>query len=463
MQDSAERIAELKVVEICAGAGGQSLGLHRAGFRHQLAVELDENAHRTLRLNIKRKLVETGMGEDAAEKEAANVVRLGDVASLDVWNPADFEGVDLLAGGVPCPPFSIAGKQLGANDERDLFAWAVELCGVVRPRALMLENVRGLSSPRFSAYRQHVLDRLDVQGYVGEWRLLEAKDFGVPQLRPRFVLVALKKAYAKYFEWPDTTSMPKKHVGPVLRELMKSNGWDGADSWADGAAAEAVAPTIVGGSKKHGGADLGPTRAKRAWAALGVDAMGVADEAPPKGWAPQRDSKGNLAPGPKLTTEMVALLQGWGDPSEWEFTGRKTSRYRQIGNAFPPPVAEAVGRKIAAALRMEDGGEPVEDDDEHIEDGTVNAVHDPVYLLLRAAKRAMTAEQIAKKLAKAGTTLEQAEVESRINHIRHDFEVETKERPSGDVAFRLREFKAFIGQQNHARHDQFAQNRSRIS
>lgn len=78
----------------------------------------------------------------------------GDVAS-DIWIPSKYEGIDLLAGGVPRPPFTIAGKQLSATDERDLFAWAVELCSIIQPRALLLENVRGLSLNRFAAYRQH--------------------------------------------------------------------------------------------------------------------------------------------------------------------------------------------------------------------------------------------------------------------------------------------------------------------
>ena len=132
-----------RVVEVCAGAGGQSLGLEIAGFEHDLAVELDQNACATLRHN-----------------RPHWKVAQGDVASPDVWDPAAYAGIDLLAGGVPCPPFTVAGKQLGATDERDLFAWAIELCGVIGPRALLLENVRGLSLPRFAAYRQHVLDRL---------------------------------------------------------------------------------------------------------------------------------------------------------------------------------------------------------------------------------------------------------------------------------------------------------------
>ena len=107
----------------------------------------------------------------------------------------------------------------------------------------------------------------------------------------------------------------------------------------DGETANSIAPTLVGGSKKHGGPDLGPTRAKKAWASLGVDAHGLADE------APDRDFIGR----PRLTARMTARLQGFDD--EWQFFGRKTAAYRQIGNAFPPPVARAVGLAIAESLK----------------------------------------------------------------------------------------------------------------
>src|ERR1051325_10056425 len=120
-------VPEFKVVEICAGAGGQSLGLEKAGFEHELAVELDANACNTLRFNRP--------GWKIAE---------GDVANPDVWNPADYAGIDLLAGGVPCPPFTIAGKQLGATDERDLFPEALRLVRECEPKAILLENVRGI-------------------------------------------------------------------------------------------------------------------------------------------------------------------------------------------------------------------------------------------------------------------------------------------------------------------------------
>lgn len=409
-----------EVVEICAGAGGQALGLEAAGFGHALAVELDGNAAQTLRLN-----------------RPSWTVAEGDVADPSVWTPQAYEGVSLLAGGVPCPPFTVAGRQLGAADERDLFAWAVELVSVLKPRALLLENVRGLSMPRFAGYRQHVLDRLTALGYVPEWKLLQASDYLVPQLRPRFVLVALRPTEAAHFCWPESIG-PSPTVGDALVGLMASRGWQGARAWARGASA--VGPTIVGGSKKHGGADLGPTRSKRAWADLGVDAHGVADEPPRRG--------DRFAIGPRLTCEMVARLQGWQHDVPWTFSGRKTSMYRQIGNAFPPPVAAAVGRSIMRALRHE--GEP-----KHL----AAAEEDPIYRVLRDSGGFLTSGQISRATR---TALDAGELERRISRLGQDFEVEVRN-GSQVAAYRLGKFKAFTGQDDHDRHSAFLKNRAKIS
>jgi DNA (cytosine-5)-methyltransferase 1 len=420
----------LDVVEICAGAGGQALGLERAGFEHALAVELDGAACATLRAN-----------------RPAWKVAEGDVADRDLWRPEDYRGVALLAGGVPCPPFTVAGRQLGATDERDLFAWAVELCGTIQPRALLLENVRGLSTSRFSAYRQHVLDRLRDLGYVPGWRLLHASDFGVPQLRPRFVLVAVRQADAPWFRWPSPFSRPPATVGETLGDLMAAQGWPGADAWAR--RADRIAPTIVGGSKKHGGADLGPTRAKRAWAELGVDGIGVADCAPgPEAPAALR---------PRLTCEMVARLQGWQDDWGWRFSGRKTARYRQIGNAIRSALEHAGLPEAGAA------GDADSPDGAH--------VHDPVFRVLRSRTDFLTARQIAQLAAglSAGARLSQTAVLGRLRHLGQDFELEVADFGSGDPgsgdgpAYRLGGFKAFLGQPGHVRHEHFAARRTTIS
>lgn len=432
------RDPDLTVVEICAGAGGQSLGLHLAGFRHTVAVELDEDAADTLQRNLERLAV--------ADGSSAPVVKIGDVADDSVWDPNQYSGASLLAGGVPCPPFSLAGKQLGTSDERDLFAWAVEAAGKMRPDAVLLENVRGLSMPRFAGYRQAVLDRFAELGYKADWRLLEAKDFGVPQLRPRFVLVALKDEFAPYFVWPEPTPAGQT-VGSALYDLMAANGWSGAELWAK--RANRVAPTIVGGSKKHGGPDLGPTRAKREWGTLGVNGKGVADD------APGPDLPHDFVP--KLTNKMVARLQGWaGSEYEWDFgdrKGRKTTTYRQIGNAFPPPVARAIGRSIAAALRKQ--GEPRGDH------GESSQYRDEVYRALREHGGFVTLAVLHRVL---GGSLDESEIERRISFLEKDFDIERREH-RGSVSYRLGEWRAFRGQEDHVRHEAFATHslRSKIS
>ena len=307
----------LSVLEICAGAGGQACGLERAGFVHAAAVEIEGEFCQTLRTN----------------RPEWNVIEK-DVRELDGRR---FRGVDLLAGGVPCPPFSIAGKQLGEEDDRDLFPAAIRLIEQAKPEAVMLENVRGLAGSRFQTYRERVLSALYRLGYEPHWQVINASEFGVPQLRPRFVLVALRQKAARWFRWPEAQGTPPT-VGEAIGDLMAARGWKGAMQWA--ANAGGIAPTIVGGSKKHGGPDLGPTRARQEWRGLGVDGLGIADEAP--------DSSKPVNFLPKLTLQMVARLQGF-DP-DWTFAGRKTAAYRQIGNAFPPPFAAAVGESIAAAL-----------------------------------------------------------------------------------------------------------------
>lgn len=287
-----------------------------AGFGHEALVEIEPPACATLRLN----------------RPGWNVLE----EDLLEWSGKAYEGVDLFAGGVPCPPFSKAGKQLGAEDERNLFPKAIHLIDEIRPKAVMLENVRGLLDPVFDTYRADVETQLKKLGYAAHWRLLNASNYGVSQLRPRAILVGIQKDLAENFQWPVPNEVMPPTVGELLKDLMASKGWSGADEWA--AKASAIAPTLVGGSKKHGGPDLGPTRARAAWASLGVEGRTIADD------VPAEDHEGM----PRLTVRMAARIQGF--PDDWQIFGRKTAAYRQIGNAFPPPVAAAVGRQIHKAI-----------------------------------------------------------------------------------------------------------------
>ena len=305
---------------------------------------------------------------------------------------------------------------------------------MIAPRALLLENVRGLSMSRFTAYRQAVLDDLHRTGTSPTGNCSRRRTIGVSRLRPRFVLVAMRPEDFAYFEWPAPSPIKPPTVGVLLYDLMAARGWRGAEAWRD--KANKIAPTIVGGSKKHGGADLGPTRAKAAWAEIGVDGWGIADE------APALDAPIDFTP--KLTWKMVARIQGWDDERfSWEFSGRKTAIYRQIGNAFPPPVAEAIGISIRIALNHDT--EPTM----LIED--VKPVHDPVYHVLRETKRYLDIDEIARALP---GTPDQHTLERHLNHLKRDFEIEERTQ-AGRTVYRLGGFKAFTGQEAHPRHQAF--------
>jgi len=305
-------------IEFCAGAGGQALGLEQAGFRHCALVEIERDFAKTLTLNRPQWDVRT--------------------CDMTTFDGRPFKGVDLFAAGLPCPPFSLAGKQLGEADERNLFPAAIRLIDEIRPKAIMIENVRGFLSAVFEDYRLHLKSQLHKLGYSVDWRLLNASDFGVPQLRPRVIIVAIRHDMTDAFDWPAPQPQNPKSVGQTLYDLMAANGWEGARRWAE--RANDIAPTIVGGSKKHGGPDLGPTRARAAWASLGVEGRSLAEEAPFPGFVGM----------PRLTPRMAARVQGF--PDHWQFYGRKTTAYRQIGNAFPPPVARAVANNLRVALSV---------------------------------------------------------------------------------------------------------------
>ncbi len=315
LADSGSSGKPFTVLELCAGAGGQALGLEQAGFEHAALVEIDPDACRTLRHN----------------RPGWNVIQ-GDITKFDA---RPYRGADLVAAGLPCPPFSVAGQQLGEADERNLFPAAFRIIQEVQPKAVMIENVRGLMDKRFDYYRKLIADHLCRLGYETRFERLNAADFGVPQNRPRVFIIGLRPQYLPTFEMPE--KMPLRvTVGDVLYGLMNIEGWKGSKDWRK--IASGIAPAIVGGSKKHGGPDLGPTRARVAWAALGVDGKGLADKPPSK------DFSGL----PRLTVPMAARIQGF--PDDWEFVGRKTAAYRQVGNALPPALAFEVARSISSAI-----------------------------------------------------------------------------------------------------------------
>lgn len=301
-------------VELCAGGGGSSIGLEQAGFEHTRVVERNPTCCETLEHN----------------RPKWGVV-CGDLKNFDLRGLGD---VDLLSGGLPCPPFSIAGQQLGSEDERDCFPMALKIVRKMRPKSIMFENVPGLLQPKFGLYRKRITVRLARLGYECRWYRVVSSDLGVPQYRPRTLLVG-------FFGRPPVDRpmyKPKrqKTVTEAIRDIMGENDWHGLNQWSK--IANGIAPTITGGSEKHGGPDLGPTRARKAWASMGIDGMGIANE------PPARDFIGM----PRLTLRMVARIQSF--PDRWKFIGTKTTIHRQIGNALPAPVAKAAGNFVRRQL-----------------------------------------------------------------------------------------------------------------
>ncbi|MEV8014932.1 DUF6339 family protein [Streptomyces sp. NPDC086554] len=324
----------LTSLELCAGAGGLALGLESAGFDPVLLIDNRPVALETLRLN-----------------RPAWWVHEADLSTLDpasVLQQPGVPGIDLISGGLPRLKAAAAvARERGNDHELAVFHATLAFTRLLRPRALLIENVPDLvTSDTYAPLREAVQQELSSSGYSLRWFVLNAADYGVPQDRKQGILLAFAStSAAEAFRIPPHSPEPPISVGQALGPSMAARGWPRAAEWA--AQATDVAPTLVGGSWERGGADLGPTGSKKVWARIGVDGGTVADEAPGPyfKWNPALGREGMMA----LTVEQAALLQGF--PKDWAFAGRKTARYRQVGHASPPPVGEALGRAIHAALR----------------------------------------------------------------------------------------------------------------
>src|SRR5260370_16246991 len=135
---------KLTTLELCAGAGGQALGLEQAGIDHAVLVELDRHACQTLRVN----------------RPKWNVIQ----ADIREFDATPYQGADIVSGGLPCPPFSIAGKQLGDQDERNLFPAAIRIISEVKPKTVMIKNLRRILHAVFSNSRSHIHKHLPQLG-----------------------------------------------------------------------------------------------------------------------------------------------------------------------------------------------------------------------------------------------------------------------------------------------------------
>jgi len=312
---------------VCAGAGGLALGLEKAGFDPVLLLDNRKEACETLRTN----------------RPDWNVLHM-DLQDFDPMDQGTPE-VDLLAAGLPrLRGSAAAARDLDPDKDFELVKAAVWLTHAVRPRAVLLDNVPDfVTSAVYAELRSFVQAELEHLGYRLGWYVVNAVDYGVAQHRKHGILVALQRSAFDQFAIPPSI-VPRRTVGEVLRESMRMSGWSRADEWA--ALANRPAPTLVGGSWDRGGADLGPTGTKRSWEEMGVDGGTISDAVPGVdfAWNPSGDRSERV----RLTVAQAAILQGF--PEEWYVAGRKTAMYRQIANAMPPPLAQALGTALVDAI-----------------------------------------------------------------------------------------------------------------
>lgn len=381
----------LRSLELFAGAGGMALGLEAAGFTHRALVEWDHDACATLRANA---------GGPARWEPSAVLevdARLFDYCGLG--------SIDLIAGGVPCQPFSLAGKHLGNGDGRNMFPVLLDAVRAIRPRAVLVENVPGLLRPGFRPYFDYVLAQLSLPSmrqeeseswlghyrrltrelaregseYVVGWRRLNAADFGVPQRRHRVFIQSIRTDVARDCEWPVET-----HSEAALLEAIESG---------DYSLRHGLPPSFPRGvlATRSGRADAlfghpRPWRTVRdAIQGLGPPTAAV----PVNGYARGRDHEavpgarrypghtGSVLDEPSktlkagvhgvpggegtvvlddgrvryLTVREAARLQGF--PDDYVFCGSRSEKMRQIGNAVAVGVATAVGVELARVLSRE--------------------------------------------------------------------------------------------------------------
>lgn len=331
----------LNSLSLFSGGGGLDLGFDRAGFNHIAASEIIPDAGITLKQN--RPNWQIFSGDE------------GNVKMRD-WRP--YHGlVDVLHGGPPCQPFSVAGRQKGEADSRDMFPEFVRAVLEIEPRAFVAENVTALVGKKFQRYVAEVIESPLAQKYHLTKFILSAPDFGIPQVRQRVFFVGFReqKIAAKYqppqptHYWPDLSAnttqktvqlnllssqtLPEKRCLGVREALgLPDIGFDG------------LAPTIRSGltGPRHTTSILSSVSAQKVWEKLQIWPNGVA--------ATRENAHLFVAQNShfRLSVPDCAIIQGF--PESWSIYGAVYMALGQIGNAVPPPMAYWVAVSIAEAL-----------------------------------------------------------------------------------------------------------------
>lgn len=316
---------ELTSLSLFAGGGGLDLGFERAGFDHRASFEILDICGQTLRANRPTWDIRSGLNA-------------GDVRAA-AFSP--FRGVDVVHGGPPCQPFSIAGKQAGADDPRNMWPDFVRCVLQTRPRAFIAENVPGMLDRKFESFiSENIIAPLDGSYTIFKFKLA-AHDFGVPQARRRVFFVGFRAARdaARWVQPVPTHGDVDTLFGPILPRNTARKSLGLPDTGYD-----VVAPTLRSGftGPRNTTGVLNSKASLTVWNELHVW---------PNGVQPTRSMAATYTPENghfRMSVDDCALLQGF--PVDWRFSGAVYQVLGQIGNSVCPPVAYAVARQVALAL-----------------------------------------------------------------------------------------------------------------
>lgn len=374
----------MRSVELFSGCGGLALGLSRAGFHHEFMAEWNDDAVETVLHNRKRGI---------------RHIRDWPIEKTDVRDVAwhRFGGLDLVAGGPPCQPFSIGGKHRGHGDTRDMWPEVIRAVRETRPRGFLFENVRGLARPAFAHYlrwivahlRHPEMTRVEGEDHEAHTRRLEtarlpiayrvvvaqvnAADYGAPQKRHRVIVAGIRADLADDLEPPHPTHS---------RERLLWDQWVTGDYWRRHGLSRPGDDRIGSTDRAMVGKmrARGETPAEKPWmtvrdalAKLGepngranhvfqdgarvypghtgspldqpAKALKAGDHGVPGGENMMVRVDGSVR---YFTVREAARLQGL--PDAYHFPRSWTESMRQLGNAVPVPLAEAIGKWMLAAL-----------------------------------------------------------------------------------------------------------------
>lgn len=361
-------MADLRAVSLFSGAGGMDLGVVQAGFQVLSSVDNDPHCNNTLRAAVERE----SRGTSVIEADVRSI------APVDLMEDLDLRAgeLDLLFGGPPCQTFSQIGKQQGLQDERGMLLFQMaRFAAALRPRMILIEQVKGLLSSRGQRGRkgevfQLLLRELETLGYAAQWRVINAADFGVPQLRKRVFIVATVPEYE--FRFPAPTHVPPHEVAPLfpVREYAtvgdviadlgppSPKGAGRADSHID------VTPPgdrsriqgVPSGSFLAAQTHLPPEQRGRLtrkdttkYRRLALDEPALTLRGGEIFFHPLEDRY--------LTPREYMRIHGF--PDDYYLHGpirsrsgrvRDLDQHRQVANAVPPPVARAIAEQIRQAL-----------------------------------------------------------------------------------------------------------------